>query len=340
VPEAGPEGLAAVRVVFQANRVDPDYHRHEREEWIYVLSGRLRLTLGEESTVLEPGDAAYFTGMMAHSFEVLGDRDAEVLMVAGARRGTPHPFYTVTASSSGRRRLWEPAAKTGRSRSRSLAEPGSRRARSCSPRAWWTSCRRSRGSESSGGGECITAPNCHGWEVRDRPLALYAQGEKALEKATMIRNWSRDLVILSDGPLGIGREERERLRLLGVGVREEQVSHLEGAPDGEGLERVVFEDGSYLEREAVFCAPPQRQRSELAEILGCALVDAGPGRVVENDATTKETSVPGVYVAGDAGQQIQSVILAAASGAGAAYSINNALTFEDAARDTEGAARA
>jgi hypothetical protein len=97
----------------------------------------------------------------------------------------------------------------------------------------------------------------------------------------MIRNWSRDLVVLSDGPLGLGLEERERLRLLGVGVREEQVSHLEGAPSGEGLERVVFEDGSYLEREAVFCAPPQRQRSDLAEILvarSWTLVPAGRSR--------------------------------------------------------------
>ena len=54
IPEAGPEGLAAVKIVFPADRTEPEYKEHEGEEWIYVLSGRLRLTLGGESTVLEP----------------------------------------------------------------------------------------------------------------------------------------------------------------------------------------------------------------------------------------------------------------------------------------------
>ena len=66
IPEAGPEGLAAVKIVFLADRTEPEYKEHEGEEWIYVLSGRLRLTLGGESTVLESGDAAYFNGLLPH----------------------------------------------------------------------------------------------------------------------------------------------------------------------------------------------------------------------------------------------------------------------------------
>jgi transcriptional regulator with XRE-family HTH domain len=100
VPEAGPTGLAAVKVVFPADRVEPEYHRHEGEEWLYVLSGRLRLTLGGESTVLEPGDAAFFDGMLAHSFDVLGGEDVEMLMVAavvpggtGQPVGRAHPLH-------------------------------------------------------------------------------------------------------------------------------------------------------------------------------------------------------------------------------------------------------
>jgi len=84
VPEAGPEGLAAVRLVFPADRTDPEHRRHEGEEWLYVLKGRLRLTLGGESTVLGPGDAAYFDAMLPHAFDVLGGEDAEVLCVACA----------------------------------------------------------------------------------------------------------------------------------------------------------------------------------------------------------------------------------------------------------------
>ena len=101
MPEAGPEGLTAVKVVFPADRADTEHHDHEHggQEWLFMLKGRLRLTLGDERTVLEPGDAAFFDARLRHRFEVFSEDDAEVLMVScvpcthgggGPRR--PHPF--------------------------------------------------------------------------------------------------------------------------------------------------------------------------------------------------------------------------------------------------------
>lgn len=99
MPEAGPEGLTAVKVVFPADRVDTDHHEHGGQEWLYMLKGRLRLTLGNERTVLEPGDAAFFDARLRHRFEVFSEEDAEVLMVScvpcthrGGTPGRPHPF--------------------------------------------------------------------------------------------------------------------------------------------------------------------------------------------------------------------------------------------------------
>jgi thioredoxin reductase len=173
-------------------------------------------------------------------------------------------------------------------------------------------------------------PYCHGWEVRDRPIAVYANDEAALERVTLIRNWSRDLVLVCDGPFpSEDAAARERLEVLGVPVREGRISHLEGDPVAGRLESIVFEDGSRLEREALYIGPGQRQHSGLAEALGCEVVEFGPVRRVESDATTKETNVKGVYVAGDAGEPIQSVIVAASSGARAAYFINHTLCSED-----------
>jgi thioredoxin reductase len=174
-------------------------------------------------------------------------------------------------------------------------------------------------------------PYCHGWEVRDRPLAVMAGGEEIAERAVLIRNWSRDLVALTDGS-PLGDEARARLGALGVPVYEERIARLEGRDDGlEGLSRVVFEDGSTVEREGLFYGPPQRQRSPLAEALGCEVVAMGPAaEVVRADPMTRETGVAGVYAVGDAGTPMQSVALAAASGNAAAAMLNHALCVKDA----------
>jgi transcriptional regulator with XRE-family HTH domain len=117
MPEAGPEGLTAVKVVFPADRVDTEHHDHEHggQEWLYMLKGRLRLTLGNERTVLEPGDAAFFDARLRHRFEVFSEEDAEVLMVScvpcthgGGPPGSPHPFREAhrgfgTGDAGGRR---------------------------------------------------------------------------------------------------------------------------------------------------------------------------------------------------------------------------------------------
>jgi thioredoxin reductase len=172
-------------------------------------------------------------------------------------------------------------------------------------------------------------PYCHGWEVRDRPLAVLAKSEHLATQAALIRNWSRDLVALTDGADGLDGDARSRLAALSVPVKEDRVSHLEGDADA-GLRRIVFEDGSGIEREGLFYAPPQRQRSDLAESLGCEMEEMGLlTNLVKADQMTRETTVPGVYVAGDAGTMLQGAIMAAASGASAAAFINHSLISEE-----------
>ena len=177
-------------------------------------------------------------------------------------------------------------------------------------------------------------PYCHGWEVRDRPLAVLNSGAGAAERAAFIRNWSRDLVLLTHGPANLNEEGRRTLRALDIPVKEERISYLEGNPGGAagGLRRIHFEDGSSLEREGLFYVPPQRQGSELAKTLGCEIVAMGQAPAgVKSDPTTRETTVAGVYVAGDAGNAVQSALLAAASGANAAFFVNHSLVADEVA---------
>ena len=165
-------------------------------------------------------------------------------------------------------------------------------------------------------------PYCHGWEVAHRPLALYGRGEAALHLAQLVRGWSRDLVLFTDGPAELPDDELARIRASGIVVREERVERLIGA---DGLEAVVLEGNEALPRDALFLIPKQELRSDLPLQLGCGLADDGR---VEADALGR-TAVPKVFVAGDAGPNPQSVAVAAASGTVAGAALNNDLLVEE-----------
>ncbi len=166
-------------------------------------------------------------------------------------------------------------------------------------------------------------PYCDGWEVRDQPIAIYGRGARGLGLSLELTTWSRDLVLCTDGPAEIDAEGRARLERNGVALREERVVALRGR-DGI-LERIIFETGGELPRRALFFTTGQSQRSKLAMDLGCEINEKGTVRTGKYEAT----HLPGLFVAGDASRAVQWVIVAAAEGAEAAFSINSDLTTED-----------
>ena len=159
-------------------------------------------------------------------------------------------------------------------------------------------------------------PYCHGWEVRDEPLAAYGAG--ATHLAPLLTSLSDDIVLLTDGSSEIDPDEAEHLRQTGVVVRDDPVARLE-AEDGK-LVRVVFADGSTDDRTALFFVPGFTP-SPLPAQLGCELDESGAVVIDEEGRTT----VPGVFAAGDATTGKKAVVLAAAAGSRAAYSINAGL---------------
>jgi thioredoxin reductase len=163
-------------------------------------------------------------------------------------------------------------------------------------------------------------PYCHGWEVRDQPLAVFANGAAGVHVALLLSLLSTDIVICTNGPADFSEEERRRLAARGIAVREEAVVRLEGTADS--LERVIFATGEALPRRGLFVPPGQHQHSDLAVQLGCASTEEGFVQVDESGQTT----VRGVYAAGDMITRMQQqVIHAAAAGARAAAAINGDL---------------
>jgi transcriptional regulator with XRE-family HTH domain len=69
---------------------EPEQKSHEGYEWLYVLSGRLRLLLGEHDVVLTAGEAAEFDTHVPHGFANPGPGPAEVLMLFGPQGERMH----------------------------------------------------------------------------------------------------------------------------------------------------------------------------------------------------------------------------------------------------------
>jgi thioredoxin reductase len=159
-------------------------------------------------------------------------------------------------------------------------------------------------------------PYCHGWEMRDQPLAVYGAG--AAHLALLLSSLSDDVVLLTDGSSDLDPDEAEHLRRRGIVIRDDAVARLEGG-DG-SLARVVFANGSTDGRTGLFFVPSFTP-SPLAAQLGCE-VDQSDAVVIDEDG---RTSVPGVFAAGDTTTDKKAVVLAAAAGSRAAYAINAGL---------------
>lgn len=71
--------VRAFKITYHPGAPDRGLQIHEGHEWLYVLSGRLRLTLGEHEHVLERGEAAEFDTTTPHLMRAEGTKPAEVI---------------------------------------------------------------------------------------------------------------------------------------------------------------------------------------------------------------------------------------------------------------------
>jgi transcriptional regulator with XRE-family HTH domain len=85
-----PGGLQAYKVIQERTTEPPEPRVHEGYEWLYVLSGRLRLVLGEHDVVLGAGEAAEFDTRVPHWFGPTDDGPVEFLSLFGPQGERMH----------------------------------------------------------------------------------------------------------------------------------------------------------------------------------------------------------------------------------------------------------
>jgi thioredoxin reductase len=164
---------------------------------------------------------------------------------------------------------------------------------------------------------------CDGFEYAGKPVAAYGKGDKGAELAIMMKHWISDVVACSDGT-EVSTKAARKLKEYNIPLRSEPIQSLQGA-DGE-LTSILFENGTALARSGLFFSTGCHQASDLSKRLGCKRNDKG-GVVIDPD--TEESSVPGIYVAGDVSRDVLLVAVAIGEGAQAAVAINKAFLRRD-----------
>ena len=168
-------------------------------------------------------------------------------------------------------------------------------------------------------------PYCHGWEVRDQRWAFLAQPHAAAHLvpfARMIRNLTADVTVFTNNAIDVDAEARAALERAGIRLETAGIARL--ARTGTRLDAIELANGSRVACDVLFTQPPQHQLA-LVTRLGVALDNDG---FVAVDPMKRETSVPGIYAAGDLTTRGQAAVLAAAAGMQAAGALNVDLAMD------------
>lgn len=167
----------------------------------------------------------------------------------------------------------------------------------------------------------LHCPYCHGYEVRGRRLGVLSTLPQSTHQALLISDWGPVTFFLNGQPhpdaVTLAKFAERR-----VAVEPAPVLGLEG--DTPALDGVRLTDGRLIRVGALFLASRIRPASDLAEQLGCTFVDGPQGPLIQTDAG-KQTSVPGVYAAGDLTPGIGNASMAAADGVLAGASLHQSL---------------
>lgn len=183
------------------------------------------------------------------------------------------------------------------------------------------------GLEACWGKTAIQCPYCHGTELADRPTGILMTGPGALHQAQLVPDWTDDLVLFANGH-AIAGEDRDDLARRGVRVVEEPVAALRH--EGGRLRAVALAGGAEVAREALYLVTRSVPTSPIPEALGCRMAEGPMGPFVEV-GELRETSVPGVFAAGDVARPIYNATWAAADGVWAGTAAHRSLIMERAA---------
>jgi thioredoxin reductase len=172
------------------------------------------------------------------------------------------------------------------------------------------------------GADVFHCPTCDGFDARGQCVAVFGWGEHVSGFALELLDWASEVRVITNGSRFEGEEDqRAALAQRGVEVVEDSAVELLG-PRG-AMEGVLLASGQRTRCTMGFFSIAHQPQTDLARQLGCALDDEGYVTVDEH----QQTSVPGVFAAGDLTPGMQLVNVAV--GKGTAAGVSCALSLRD-----------
>ncbi|AVF25005.1 thioredoxin reductase [Paenibacillus larvae subsp. larvae] len=168
-------------------------------------------------------------------------------------------------------------------------------------------------------------PDCDAYEIRGRSTLVLGSGEVGARMTLTLSRWTNRLVYLNHEQKPVSENLLGELERRGISHLPEQAERVLLEPGSSGLfQGLILRGGRVIEAERGFIAFGGNDvRSDLAAKLGATLHQ---NRHVEVDPRTKETSVKGLWAAGDIGVHAEQVTVAMGEGAIAAIWMHKALT--------------
>ena len=174
-----------------------------------------------------------------------------------------------------------------------------------------------KGFKECWGKTAIHCPYCHGYEIAGMKIGIVAHGEPGIHMAKLIRQWSTEIHILTNGKEDFSKNDLQHLHDKGTRVITKEIKEV--VSDDGAISKVIFIDDTEEAIDAIYVRVGVKQTNSLAKDLGCDFDDHD--FILVNDHN--RTKVSGVFAAGDNMSVMRSLAGAIASGTKSGIYINS-----------------
>ena len=169
----------------------------------------------------------------------------------------------------------------------------------------------------------LHCPYCHGYEVRNEKTGILGNGEFGFDFSRLISNWTKDLIILTNGISTFTAEQIEQLENHQIKIVEKEIERLEHSNGY--VQNIVFKDGTKSFVKAMYAPGPFEQHCTIPQSLGCELTDEGYIKI----DPFQETTVKEVFACGDNATRTRTVANAVAMGTTTGIAVSKKIIFEE-----------